>query len=254
MSKERNDFILIQLATPGKLNSIAIDTTGFDRNSPTHVFVQGCYSKDTDPQYDAFSSWISMVSESPILPGGMTSFDVSDVTDEVISHIRLYVMPDGGIQQVKVFGVPVDRNYKKGRLLLEQGLQPKAIKDKKLELDQDTVSTVEEILFDRPVVEQLNLLPVTPSLSRSESSTSPPITEYASDSTTTVVTSSQEVKIEEIEIEPPVLNTSRHTSPSSNPRKRKSVSQESSDSPEETSSSSSSSIKKQRGRPRKTVA
>jgi allantoicase len=257
LGKDRNDFILIQLATPGKLSSIVIDTTGFDCNSPTAVFIQGCYSKDTDPQYDLYNSWIGMVSQSPILPGGLTRFDVSDVTDEIISHIRLYVMPDGGIQQVKVYGVPADKDRKKGRLLLEQAPQPKAINNTPHQLNQAIVDAMEEVLDDKPIIEHFNLLQTT----RSSPTSSPAITEYASSSNSdsaTIVTSSQEVKIEEIVIDTvDVLNvcsSSRDASPSSSLRKRKAASVEpSNDSPEEAPSTQSI-TKKLRGRPKKTAA
>lgn len=241
IGKDLNDLLLIQLATPGKLSCITIDTTGFDCNSPTSVFIQGCYSKDTDPNYDGYSSWIRLVNRSPVVPGGVTLFDVSGVTDEVISHIQLYIIPDGGIQQVKVFGMPAEKNNKKGRLLLGQASQPKAIENSKPTPDQVSIIAVD----DRPVIEQFNVLPTVHNSTAYTTSTPSSIDGHTS-SNDTLVINSEEVKIEEIDIDnihPPAVSS---PPPSNYLRKRKSTSVELSDTIEDVPT------KKQRGGRRKT--
>ncbi|KAI8060413.1 galactose-binding domain-like protein [Gilbertella persicaria] len=123
LEKERNDFVIIQLGTPGTLSSIVIDTHGFEHHTPQYVFIQGCYTQDTDPHYDSFAQWINLVPKSAVLAGDDTSFKIH--TETAISHIRLYLIPDGGIQQIKVFGYPAKMG--KRQLLLEQAPQSKAI-------------------------------------------------------------------------------------------------------------------------------
>ncbi|KAI7906651.1 galactose-binding domain-like protein, partial [Cokeromyces recurvatus] len=157
-----NDFVVIQLATSCKPNSIIIDTTGFENNAPKNVFIQGCYSEDTDPHYDPFANWVSLIvpDNNKLLAGGLSTFDIHD--DIVISHIRLYLIPDGGVQQIKVIGTPVTKEkLKDGPLLIEQGPQVKSIRNNEEEegiiieeleegeLVQDEITTVEEVVVTK---------------------------------------------------------------------------------------------------------
>ncbi|KAI9356660.1 galactose-binding domain-like protein, partial [Pilaira anomala] len=97
-----NDFIVIQLAVPGSLNSIIIDTTGFKGISPLQVRVEGCDSKEDDPYLDLYTQWFSLVPKSSIKEDALNTFEVP-YTDTV-SHVRLTLLPDGGLQQIKCLG------------------------------------------------------------------------------------------------------------------------------------------------------
>ena len=39
-----NDFIIIKLGKPGKINDILIDTSFFNGNQPEFTTIEGCYS------------------------------------------------------------------------------------------------------------------------------------------------------------------------------------------------------------------
>ncbi|KAL7327903.1 hypothetical protein PS15p_206265 [Mucor circinelloides] len=158
LEKERNDFILLQLATAGTLESIIIDTTGFDKNSPANVFIQGCYSEDVDPHYDTFASWVCLVPQSPVLPGEETTFYFDSVKDP-ITHIRMHLIPDGGIQQIKVMGKPAEKGTKQ-QLLIEQAPEVIVIED--IEEDEIMASVLDE-LHNKSAIEQLNVVNQPPS-------------------------------------------------------------------------------------------
>lgn len=100
--KDRNDFIVIQLSTPGTLNSIVIDTTGFAGNSPSQIRIEGCNSPEDDPYQDIYTTWIPLVPLSEVRGDDVKTFPV--VSNDITSHIRLTLVPDGGLQQVKCFG------------------------------------------------------------------------------------------------------------------------------------------------------
>ncbi|KAK4509687.1 2-oxoisovalerate dehydrogenase subunit alpha, mitochondrial [Mucor velutinosus] len=173
LEKERNDFVLVQLATAGALESIVIDTTGFAKNSPANVFIQGCCSEDVDPHYDVFASWVCLVPLSPVLAGGETTFYLSNVKDP-ITHIRMHLIPDGGIQQIKVMGKPAVKETKQ-QLLIEQAPEVIVI-EQDSEEDDDTLSLIVEEILDTPVIEQLSTVklcavnqpPSSPTFSRGE--------------------------------------------------------------------------------------
>lgn len=157
LEKERNDFVLIQLATTGIIESITIDTTGFEHNSPQNVFIQGCYSGDVDPHYDSFASWVCLVPQSPVLPGGETTFYFN--VKDPITHIRLHLIPDGGIQQIKVIGKPAKKETKQ-TLLIEQASEEDGFVEVMLQQEEEEaiVSMLEEQLNSRSAVEQLNVV------------------------------------------------------------------------------------------------
>lgn len=140
MGKDRNDYIVIKLATSGRLNQIVIDTTGFEHNSPSKITIQGCYSNDMDPYY-APTKWIPLVSHEDVAPGDYTMFDVE--TEKIISHIKVFIVPDGGIQQIKVYGTPAQQK-KRGFFMIEAKPEPKAIENNKENVEAKVIERVEE--------------------------------------------------------------------------------------------------------------
>lgn len=106
-SQDRNDFIVIQLAAAGTLNSIVIDSTGFKGNSPLKVRVEGCDTQEDDPYQDVYTQWIPLVALSEIEQDALNTFAV--VSEDILTHVRLTVYPDGGLQQIKCFGF-IDQN------------------------------------------------------------------------------------------------------------------------------------------------
>lgn len=104
LGQDRNDYIIIKLATVANLCQIVIDTRGFEHNSPNKITIQGCYSDDIDPYY-APTKWIPLVSHEDVNPGDYTLFDIETPT-KLISHLKVYLVPDGGIQQIIAYGVP----------------------------------------------------------------------------------------------------------------------------------------------------
>ncbi|KAI9272514.1 galactose-binding domain-like protein [Sporodiniella umbellata] len=100
----RNDSVVIQLATPGILSAVALDTSGFEGNIPKRFAVEGCYTLEVDPHVDLNAKWFPLVSKTECLPNIEHMYSV--VYGLPVSHIRLNLYPDGGIQQIKVLGIP----------------------------------------------------------------------------------------------------------------------------------------------------
>lgn len=107
---DRDDFIVIQLSAPGTLNSIVIDTTGFIGNSPNRIHIEGCNTPEDDPYQNVNTFWVSLVPESDISDDSIETFAITH--DDVITHIRLTLIPDGGLQQIKCFGFIVQEEIK----------------------------------------------------------------------------------------------------------------------------------------------
>ncbi|KAG1444995.1 hypothetical protein G6F46_009504 [Rhizopus delemar] len=100
----RNDFVVIQLATTGILSAIVIDTSGFEGNSPSHIQIDGCNSDEIDPYMDPSVEWFTLIKATPCQPNDKTVHPI--IYGLPVSHLKLTLFPDGGIQQVQALGIP----------------------------------------------------------------------------------------------------------------------------------------------------
>ena len=96
-----HDFCVVRLATPGEVLSVDIDTSYFTGNFPPAASVEGCRCKG-DP--DASTEWITLLPPVPIGADAHHLFDVAGAG--VVSHVRLSLLPDGGVARLRVFGRP----------------------------------------------------------------------------------------------------------------------------------------------------
>ena len=96
-----HDHCVVRLATAGEIFSVDIDTTHFTGNFPPAASLDGCYC-DGDP--DAAADWVPLVPPVPIGPNSHHLFEVP--SDAVVTHVRLNLLPDGGVARLRVYGRP----------------------------------------------------------------------------------------------------------------------------------------------------
>lgn len=98
------DWVIIQLAHPGHIEKIRVDTCHFKGNYPDTCSIDACWVEGNSKIGDDFSEW------KPLLPRQKLQADFEhDYTQviyqhEKISHIRLNIFPDGGISRLRMFG------------------------------------------------------------------------------------------------------------------------------------------------------
>jgi allantoicase len=94
-----HDYSIIRFGVPGKIAGVDIDTTHFTGNYPPAASLQACVSNQTVPQD---SAWVS-VHDSLKLEGNSHHYlEIAD--DQVYTHLRLNIYPDGGIARLRVYG------------------------------------------------------------------------------------------------------------------------------------------------------
>ncbi len=98
-----HDWAVLQLATPGKIVGFDIDTNFFLGNHPPHASIEAINIVDAS----AISDW-EKVEWKEILPkshldAGSQNFYESN-SDEIYTHIRLHIYPDGGVARLRVYG------------------------------------------------------------------------------------------------------------------------------------------------------
>ena len=100
-----HDWAVVQLATPGKIIGFDIDTNFFLGNHPPNASIEAVYIKDADPVKDWESDsieWKEILPKSH-LDAGSQNFYKSN-SDELFTHIRLHIFPDGGVARLRVYG------------------------------------------------------------------------------------------------------------------------------------------------------
>lgn len=97
------DWCIIQLATPGIIYGLDIDTNHFLGNHPPFASVEACYVEgECTPSELTHLPWSEILPKSPLNPGSQHFFEVNNPTP--FTHVRLNIYPDGGVARFKVYG------------------------------------------------------------------------------------------------------------------------------------------------------
>lgn len=98
------DWVLLQLATPGVIEKIIVDTCHFKGNYPDRCSIEGCMSKDDDNVINDKIEWRTILSEQK-LSADIEHVYIKEIEHHApVSHVRLNIFPDGGISRLKLFG------------------------------------------------------------------------------------------------------------------------------------------------------
>jgi len=96
---EGNDFLIIKLGKPGKINLVDIDTSYFDGNQPEYAELEGCLSKNDNLKK---IKWKKIIKKNKIKPN--TNNVIKSISKNTFTHVRLNIYPDGGVARIKLFG------------------------------------------------------------------------------------------------------------------------------------------------------
>ena len=98
-----HDWAVLQLATPGKIVGFDIDTNFFLGNHPPHASIEAANIIDTTSVTDWDKiAWKEILSKSHLDAGSRNFYESSN--DEIFTHIRLHIYPDGGVARLRVYG------------------------------------------------------------------------------------------------------------------------------------------------------
>lgn len=97
-----HDWCIIQLARPGIIYGVDIDTNHFLGNHPPHASIEACYIKKTKKIKWEKLQWKEILTKSPLQPGSHNFYEVRN--KYIYTHLRLNIFPDGGVARLKVYG------------------------------------------------------------------------------------------------------------------------------------------------------
>jgi len=101
-----NEWALFALAEAGEIARIEVDTTHFKGNAPDRCSIQaGLVSGGNDASAVAQSMfWRHLLPDQPLQADARHVFEREVAPLGAVTHIRLNVIPDGGINRVRLFG------------------------------------------------------------------------------------------------------------------------------------------------------
>lgn len=94
-----HDYCIVRLLGPGTIKAVDIDTRYFTGNYPPIASVDAC-NQQSDP--DAESTWIEIVAPNPLNGNSHNLFETNN--NNIYTHLRLNIFPDGGVARFRVFG------------------------------------------------------------------------------------------------------------------------------------------------------
>jgi len=94
-----NDYVIIKLGKPGKIEDVLIDTSFFNGNQPEFATIEGCYSLNKSLKK---ISWTKILKKKKLYPNKKHFFKSTSI--KTFNFIRLNIFPDGGIARLRLMG------------------------------------------------------------------------------------------------------------------------------------------------------
>ncbi|MGB3949084.1 MAG: allantoicase [Bacteroidia bacterium] len=99
------DWCIIQLGASGVIKGFDIDTNFFLGNHPPFASIDACCVDEPASIEDLQSNkvnWVEVLPKSPLNHGSQNFYEITN--DNVWTHLRLNIYPDGGVARLKVYG------------------------------------------------------------------------------------------------------------------------------------------------------
>ena len=102
-TKGHVDWAVIKLGAPGHISKVIVDTAHFRGNFPQKVTVEAIsWSAESEPTVTE-EGWKTIVPPSKCGPDQEHAFECA-VRDTPFSHVKLVIIPDGGVKRLRVLG------------------------------------------------------------------------------------------------------------------------------------------------------
>ncbi|WP_020498741.1 allantoicase [Sciscionella marina] len=103
-----HDWAIVRLGAPGVIHGVIVDTAFFTGNYPESCSVEAA-AIDGHPSPEELSGpdveWVPIVANSALKGDTENSFEVS--SPQRFTHVRLNIVPDGGVARLRVHGAAV---------------------------------------------------------------------------------------------------------------------------------------------------
>lgn len=97
-----HDWCIVQLARPGVIHGIEIETTHFTGNYAPAASIEACFCESGQPLAD--QKWHPLLAKTELKGDEHHSFSLDPTA--IVTHIKLHIYPDGGIARLRLYGKP----------------------------------------------------------------------------------------------------------------------------------------------------
>ena len=99
-----NDWVVLALGHPGRIDKVEVDTAHFKGNYPDRVSLEAAtFASDDEAQHDS-DAWQTLLPESKLEMDKQHYFEIELQDTGVVSHVRMSVYPDGGVSRLRLHG------------------------------------------------------------------------------------------------------------------------------------------------------
>lgn len=99
-----NDWVVLALGVPGKIENVEVDTAHFKGNYPDRVSLEAARVTSGDDVSNDSNAWQPLLAESRLDMDKQHYFDDELHDVGTVSHVRLSIYPDGGVSRLRLFG------------------------------------------------------------------------------------------------------------------------------------------------------
>jgi allantoicase len=111
------DWAVITLAAAGTVERLEVDTTHFKGNYPDRIVIEA--ANDPDAVHAGGvpeAGWVTLLAPTPLQPHLRHVFDAAERVEA--THLRLRVLPDGGVARLRAFGVVTEAGWRRHGLAI----------------------------------------------------------------------------------------------------------------------------------------
>jgi allantoicase len=117
------DWAVLELATTGTVERLEVDTTHFKGNYPDRIAVEVAHAPDVAAAALP-DDWVPLLGPTAVQPHARHVFDVAAEVEA--THLRLRVLPDGGVARLRAFGTISEAGWRRAGLALLNAATPAA--------------------------------------------------------------------------------------------------------------------------------
>lgn len=114
------DWAVLQLGIPGIVKRVEVDTHLYKGNYPESCLIEGCYKpggKSSELALDvnkADIGWQTILPRTRLKGHEIHRFDIEGAANNIpITHVKITIYPDGGVQRLRVYGYPASQSQSK---------------------------------------------------------------------------------------------------------------------------------------------
>ena len=99
-----NDWVILALGHPGRIERVEVDTAHFKGNYPDRVSIEAAAFDSNEEANNDSDQWRVLLPESKLAMDQQHFFENELADIDNVTHVRMSIYPDGGVSRLRLFG------------------------------------------------------------------------------------------------------------------------------------------------------